>query len=96
MRITVVRLISQIFMGLFFFSALSRSSATSRYPVSVFLEVDPGRHCYGDHDAHAAGIGLVAVLLIPTLFLGRFSAVDRPTVYAITGWLFARRTITET
>ena len=43
MRITVVRLISQIFfMGLFFFFCfVTQFSYLKGYPVSIFLEVDP-------------------------------------------------------
>ncbi len=76
MRITIVRLISQIFfMGLFFFFCfVTQFSYLKGYPVSIFLEVDPLVAIATAITTHTLYQGLVwsLVLLIPTLFLGRF------------------------
>ncbi len=102
MRITIVRLISQIFfMGLFFFFCfVTQFSYLKGYPVSIFLEVDPLVAIATAITTHTLYQGLVwsLVLLIPTLFLGRFFCnwiCPYGILHQFTGWLFNRRTITE-
>ena len=102
MRITIVRLITQIFfMGLFlFFCFVTQFSYLKGYPVSIFLEVDPLVAIATAITTHTLYQGLVwsLVLLIPTLFLGRFFCnwiCPYGILHQFTGWLFNRRTITE-
>ena len=86
MRITVVRLISQIFfMGLFFFFCfVTQFSYLKGYPVSIFLEVDPLVAIATAITTHTLYQGLVwsLVLLIPTLSSVGFSAIGSvPTAF---------------
>lgn len=84
-RLRQLRLYSQIvFFGLFFFLLLktefrgslkgSQSEIRLPYPVSIFLEADPLAAVASVLSTHALYRGLLwsLILLIPTLFLGRF------------------------
>lgn len=98
MRITRVRVAVQAVMfGLFLlFVFITQSSTLRGFPVSLFLEVDP---LVGLSTTFATGRvyqGLLAalVILLPTLFLGRFFCnwiCPMGTLMQFTGWLFDRR-----
>lgn len=76
MKITKVRLISQIFFfGLFLFLGfVTEFSHLKGYPVSIFLEVDPLVAIATAITTHNLYRGLIwsLILIIPTLLLGRF------------------------
>ena len=76
MRITKVRLISQIFFfGLFLFlGVVTEFSHLKGYPVSIFLEVDPLVAIAIAITTHSLYHGLIwsLIIIIPTLLFGRF------------------------
>jgi polyferredoxin len=96
MRITRVRLISQIFfIGLaLFFAFITQFSYLKGYPVSLFLEVDPLVAIASSITTHTLYRGLIwsLVILIPTLLLGRFFCnwiCPYGTLHQFVGWLFS-------
>ena len=98
MRITRVRLISQIFfIGLaLFFAFITQFSYLKGYPVSLFLEVDPLVAIASSITTHTLYRGLIwsLVILIPTLLLGRFFCnwiCPYGTLHQFVGWLFSNR-----
>jgi len=102
MRITRVRLISQIFFaGLaLFFAFVTQFSYLKGYPVSLFLEVDPLVAIASSIAAHTLYRGLAwsLVILIPTLLLGRFFCnwiCPYGSLHQLVGWLFNTRAIKE-
>ena len=76
MRITHIRLVSQIFfIGLFlFFAFITQFGYLKGYPVSLFLEADPLVAIATSITTHTLYRGLLwsLAVLIPTLLLGRF------------------------
>ena len=102
MRITRVRLISQIFfIGLaLFFAFITQFSYLKGYPVSLFLEVDPLVAIASSITTHTLYRGLIwsLVILIPTLLLGRFFCnwiCPYGTLHQFVGWLFNNRGVKE-
>src|SRR5271157_593550 len=102
MRITRVRLISQIFfIGLaLFFAFITQFSYLKGYPVSLFLEVDPLVAIASSITTHTLYRGLIwsLVILIPTLLLGRFFCnwiCPYGTLHQFVGWLFNTRRVKE-
>ena len=102
MRITHVRLISQIFfIGLaLFFAFITQFSYLKGYPVSLFLEVDPLVAIASSITTHTLYRGLIwsLVILIPTLLLGRFFCnwiCPYGTLHQFVGWLFNKRGVKE-
>src|SRR5208282_4891069 len=102
MRITHIRLISQIFfIGLaLFFAFITQFSYLKGYPVSLFLEVDPLVAIASSVTTHTLYQSLVLALavIIPTLFLGRFFCdwvCPYGTLHHFIGWLFHNRKINE-
>lgn len=76
MKITKVRLISQLFFfGLFLFLGfVTEFSHLKGYPVSIFLEVDPLVAIATSITSHSLYSGLIwsLLIIIPTLLFGRF------------------------
>lgn len=76
MKITKVRLISQLFFfGLFLFLGfVTEFSHLKGYPVSIFLEVDPLVAIATAITSHSLYSGLIwsLLIIIPTLLFGRF------------------------
>jgi len=102
MRITHIRIISQIFfMGLFlFFAFITQFSYLKGYPVSLFLEVDPLVAIATAITTHTLYRGLLwsLVILIPTLLLGRFFCnwiCPFGILHQFIGRLFNNRSIKE-
>ncbi len=102
MRITRVRLVSQIFFIslFFFFCFVAQFGYLKGYPVSLFLEVDPLVGIATALTTHTVYQNLIwgLVLLLPTLLLGRFFCnwvCPYGILHQFTGWLFNRRGITE-
>jgi len=103
MRITTARIISQsVFAALFLaFITLTSLSMLSDYPalrfwLSKFLEIDPLVAVSTAMTTHTLYKGLLwsLVVLLPTLFLGRFFCnwvCPFGTLHHLTGWLFHRR-----
>src|SRR5208282_2518096 len=100
MRITHIRLVSQIFfIGLaLFFAFITQFSYLKGYPVSLFLDVDPLVAIASSITTHTLYQSLIwsLVVVIPTLVLGRFFC-DWVCPYGILhqfiGWLFNSRSI---
>ncbi len=95
MRITKVRVIVQTAsLALFlFFVFITEFGHLKGYPVSLFLEVDPLVAIATAITTHAVYQALVwaLVLIVPTLFLGRFFCnwiCPMGIVLQFTGWLF--------
>ncbi len=103
MRITTVRIIVQVFMFALFvaFVALTTFSHLDDWPalkywVSKFLEVDPLVSVSTAITTHTLYKGLAwsLIILIPTLFLGRFFCnwiCPYGIIHHFTGWLFNTR-----
>ncbi len=98
MRITRIRLLSQIFFfALFvFFVYMADSERLRAYPVSWFLELDPLVALTTGITTHTIYKGLLwaLVLLIPTLLLGRFFCnwmCPYGSSHQFFGWLFGKR-----
>ncbi len=108
MRITTVRILAQavIFALFLSFVLLTTFSHLDRYPglrlwVSKVLEIDPLVAIASAITTHTVYKGLLwsLVVLIPTLFLGRFFCnwvCPYGTLHHFVGWLFRRLTPTET
>lgn len=101
-RLTRTRVVSQaFFLALALFLAfVTQFGYLGGYPVSLFLEVDPLVAVATALATHSLYRGLIwsLVLLLPTLFLGRFFCgwiCPFGTVHQFTGWLFNRRTLPE-
>ena len=102
MRITHVRLISQIFfMGLFLFlSFVTQFGYLKGYPVSLFLEADPLVAIATAITTHTLYRGLLwsLVLIIPALLLGRIFCnwiCPYGILHQFTGWVFNNRSIKD-
>jgi len=102
MRITHVRLISQIFfMGLFlFFAFVTQFGYLKGYPVSLFLEADPLVAMATAITTHTLYRGLLwsLVLIIPTLLLGRVFCnwiCPYGILHQFIGWVFNNRSIKD-
>jgi polyferredoxin len=102
MRITHIRLVSQIFfIGLFlFFTFITQFGYLKGYPVSLFLEADPLVAIATSITTHTLYRGLLwsLVILIPTLLLGRFFCnwiCPYGTLHQFIGWLFDNRSVKE-
>lgn len=102
MRITHIRLISQIFfIGLFlFFAFITQFGYLKGYPVSLFLEADPLVALATAITTHTIYRGLLwsLVVLIPTLLLGRFFCnwiCPYGILHQFIGRLFNKRSIKE-
>ena len=100
MRITHIRLISQIFfIGLFlFFAFITQFGYLKGYPVSLFLEADPLVAIATSITTHTLYRGLLwsLAILIPTLLLGRFFCnwiCPYGILHQFVGWLFDNRSI---
>ncbi len=102
MRITRIRLISQVFfISLFvFFVFVTEFSYLKGYPVSLFLEADPLVAMATAITTHEIYKGLIwsLALLIPTLLLGRIFCnwiCPYGIIHHFFGWLFGKRTVAE-
>ncbi len=97
-RITKVRLAAQTFFFLLFlfFVIITDLRYLKGYPVSLFLELDPlvGFATAATTGTIYKGLILCLLLLVPTLFLGRFFCnwiCPYGTLHQLIGWLFGRK-----
>lgn len=98
LRITKIRVVSQVFFFclFLFFTFVTQFRYLKGYPVSLFLEVDPLVAIATALSTHVVYRSLVwaLVLLIPTLFLGRFFCnwiCPFGTLHQFIGWLSRRK-----
>jgi polyferredoxin len=98
MRITTVRIVVQAFFLVLFlcFLFVTEFSYLQGYPVSLFLEADPLVAIATAISTHTLYKGLMwsAVILVPTLFLGRFFCnwvCPYGILHHLVGWLFNTR-----
>ncbi|UCE58909.1 MAG: 4Fe-4S dicluster domain-containing protein [Phycisphaerales bacterium] len=107
-RITTIRILAQcVFFGLFLaFVLLTTFANLDRYPglrlwVGKFLEIDPLIALATAVTTHTVYKGLLwsLIILIPTLFLGRFFCnwiCPYGSMHHFVGWLFRNQQTTET
>lgn len=98
LRITNVRVVAQAFFFLLFLFLVIITDLRylKGYPASLFLELDPlvGFATAVTTSSIYKGLILGLILLIPTLFLGRFFCnwiCPYGTLHQLTGWLFGRK-----